>query len=354
MQQQFLGLTMPVFTAFGWAGEEAALNYALSQLEAFIHELHANLSRQMQSYLPYAGLNREIQTVFLATNENIEDDAFIAFFVRPMSLEIQLAITNQAALARSLKSAEETPQRFLELLRDLGPGWSLYIKQMEVDPESDKRTSYQDLFKDEVSVLDDETAAAILSRASFLNGEPQWVTPLYLSKRISSEQVAAMGRSVVPVMSEQIDTLAPLVEFLMGKTRAKKNKAKAAARSRAATMVAEAAEQALEPDRQFVYETELKPLHIRRGFINLTAAHWDFFAENARATTREVTVSYEDKVDRDSAVWRLASNDMARLVLGDAARSWLEETFAPEERIQLVATKRDDDKIEIVLGPVTS
>lgn len=354
MQQQFLGLTMPVFTAFGWAGEEAALNYALSQLEAFIHELHVNLSRQMQSYLPHAGLSREIQTVFLATNENIEDDAFIAFFVRPMSLEIQLAITNQAALARSLKSAEEAPQRFLELLRELGPGWSLYIKQMEVDPESDKRTSYQDLFKDEVSALDDETAAALFSRASFLNSEPQWVTPLYISKRIPSEQVAAMGRSVIPVMAEQIEELTPLVEFLMGKTRAKKNKAKAAARSKAATMVAEAAEQDVEPDRQFIYETELKPLHIRRGFINLTAAHWDFFAESARATTRAVTVSFEEKVDRDSAVWRLASNDMARLVLGDSARNWLEETFAPDERIQLVATKRDDDNIEIVLGPVAS
>jgi hypothetical protein len=110
----------------------------------------------------------------------------------------------------------------------------------------------------------------------------------------------------------------------------------------------------VEPDRQFVYETELKPLHIRRGFINLTAAHWDFFAESARATTREVTVFFEDRVDRDSAVWRLASNDMARLVLGDAARNWLEETFAPDECIQLVATKRDDDTIEIVLGPVAS
>jgi hypothetical protein len=45
---------------------------------------------------------------------------------------------------------------------------------------------------------------------------------------------------------------------------------------------------------------------------------------------------------------------MARLVLGEAARNWLEETFAPDERIQLVATKRDDDRIEIVLGPVSS
>jgi hypothetical protein len=353
MQQQFLGLTMPVFTAFGWAGEEAALNYALSQLEAFVHELHANISRSIQSFLPYAGLNRDIQTVFLATNEQIEDDVFIAFFVRPMSLEIQLGLTNAAALSRALKSAEAAPERFRELLQDLEPGWSLHIKQMEVDPETDKRTSYQDLYKDEIEALDEETTAALVSRAAFLNGEPQWVTPLYISKRIPSEQVAAMGRSVVPVIGEQIDALLPLLEFLMGRTRSKKGKAKAAARSKAATAVAEATDEDLEPGRQFVYETVLKPLHLRRGFINLTASHWDFFAENARATTREVIVRFEDKTDRSSAIWRLASNDMARLVLGDAARDWLEETFSADETIKLVATRRDDDQIEIVLGPAS-
>jgi hypothetical protein len=353
MQQQFLGLTMPVFTAFGWAGEEAALNYALSQLEAFIHELHANISRSIQNFLPYAGLNRDIQTVFLATNEQIEDDVFIAFFVRPMSLEIQVGLTNAAALSRALKSAEAAPERFRELLQELEPGWSLHIKQMEVDPESDKRTSYQDLYKDEMTALDEETAAALVSRAAFLNGEPQWVTPIYISKRIPSEQVAAMGRSVVPVIGDQIDSLLPLLESLMGRTRTKKGKAKAAARSKAATAVAEATDEALEPGRQFVYETLLKPLHLRRGFINLTAGHWDFFAENARATTREVIVRFEEKTDRGSAVWRLASNDMARLVLGDAARDWLEETFTADETIKLVATRRDDDQIEIVLGPAS-
>ena len=30
---QFNGLTMPVFTAFGWAGEETAIQFALSQLD---------------------------------------------------------------------------------------------------------------------------------------------------------------------------------------------------------------------------------------------------------------------------------------------------------------------------------
>ena len=41
--EEFTGLGMPVFTAFGWAGEETAQKYAYSQLEQFIALLHANL-----------------------------------------------------------------------------------------------------------------------------------------------------------------------------------------------------------------------------------------------------------------------------------------------------------------------
>ena len=32
---QFAGLTMPVFSAFGWSGEETAINFALDQLQMF-------------------------------------------------------------------------------------------------------------------------------------------------------------------------------------------------------------------------------------------------------------------------------------------------------------------------------
>ena len=48
----FTGLSMPVFTAFGWAGEENAINYALDQLEQFVHLLHNNLSRQAKGDSP--------------------------------------------------------------------------------------------------------------------------------------------------------------------------------------------------------------------------------------------------------------------------------------------------------------
>jgi hypothetical protein len=108
----------------------------------------------------------------------------------------------------------------------------------------------------------------------------------------------------------------------------------------------------IDPDSQFVYVTHMQPLHIRRGFINLTPQHWDFFARTARSTTRDVRVLYEDKVDEASSVWRLASNDMVRIVVSDAVRVWLEETFEPEDKVQVLATKLDDEEIEVVLEPV--
>lgn len=350
MQEQFVGLTMPVFAAFGWAGEEAALKYALSQLEEFVRELHVTLPRGVQHYLPFYGLNRESQTAYLAAKENPEDDLYIAFFARPMSLEIQLAMIDEMTLSRALKAAEAQPERFLQFLKDLGSDWTLHLKQMELDDDREIRTSYQDLFKDEVAALDEETMTSLISRASFLTNEPQWVVPMLLSRRFPSEQIAAMGRTVVDVMAEQIGMMLPLFELLTGKVRAKKTK-KVQARNVAATKLAEATEADVDPDKQFIFETQLKPLHIRRGFINLTPGHWDFFAQSARATTREVRVAFEERVDRESSIWRLASNDVARLVLGEAARNWLEDTFAPEDRVQLVATKQDDGEIEIVLGP---
>ena len=70
----FTGLSMPVFTAFGWAGQETAINYALEQLELFINALHNNLSRQARADLPFAGLSRTNRSVFLAADETTEAD----------------------------------------------------------------------------------------------------------------------------------------------------------------------------------------------------------------------------------------------------------------------------------------
>ena len=73
--QEFTGLSMPVFTAFGWAGEETAINFALSQLELFIRELHNNLPRSVQEKLPAAGINRESQTFDLTLSRDIIDQS---------------------------------------------------------------------------------------------------------------------------------------------------------------------------------------------------------------------------------------------------------------------------------------
>lgn len=337
---------MPVFTAFGWAGEEQALKYAISQLEEFIRRLHANLPRRAQTNLPFFGLDRGSQSVYLATEKDAEEGAYIAFHARPLSFEIQLAIADQMALSRAWSAIDQEPQRWRKFLQELEGEWTLHVKQMELE-ESGERTSYQDLFKDSVPELTEESAESVASRANFLNGEPQWVVPMYVSRRLSAEQVATMGTAILDVIAEQVEQLMPLLEFLTGKTPAKK--AKKAPTPKKAKKVTEAD---LDPESQFVHVARLKPLHLRRGFINLTPQHWEFFAQSARATTREVKVNFEDTVDLESAVWRLSSNDMARIVLGDAAREWLQETFGPDDQVQIVATELDDDEIEIRLEPI--
>lgn len=348
MQQQFVGLTMPVFIAFGWAGEETALKFALSQLEQFIGRLHADMSRQAQTHLPFFGMNPESQSVYLASNQDPEEGVYIAFNARPMSLEIQLAITNQMALSKALKAAAAQPQRWRQLLQDLGAEWQLHVKQMQVDEESAERSSYQDLFKDSVASFDADVAESVASRAQFLNGEPQWVTPLYLSKRLPSEQVAVMNTDVVRVMAGEIERLIPVLEFMMGRVQMTKTK-----QTKKKTPVAQrVSPDELDPERQFVYVTSLKPLHLRRGFVNLTPQHWDFFARNARATTRSIVLNYEGRVDNDSAVWHLSSNDMARIVLSEPARDWMYENFEPEDKVQVRATLLDNDEIEVVLEAV--
>lgn len=338
---------MPVFTAFGWAGEEQALKFALSQLEEFIRQLHASLPRRAQSNLPFFGLDKDSQSVYLASEKDAEEGAYIAFYARPLSLELQLAITDQMALSQAWSAADQEPERWRKFLLDLEGEWSLHVKQMQVDDESGERTSYQDLFKDDAEALDEEASESVSSRANFLNGEPQWVVPMFVSRRISAEQAAAMGKAIVDVMAEQIEQLMPLFEFLTGKTPAKKAKVK-----EPKPKAKKVTEEELDPESQFVHVAQLKPLHIRRGFINLTPRHWDFFAESARATTRDVKINFEDTIDLESAVWRLSSNDMARIVLGDAARTWLQESFGPGDKIQIVATELDDDEIEIRLEPI--
>jgi hypothetical protein len=352
--RQFTGLTMPVFTAFGWAGEENAINFALGELEQFIHVLQARLPREIQGVLAVAGLDQAAQSVYLATSENVESDVYIAFHARPANLELVMAVTDQKVLARALKLAESNPDLWHRLVTELGPEWSLRLQQMQVDEENETTSHYQDLFKDSVEQLKPEAATALAAKAAFLNAEPGWVTPLFVSRRFDAEQVALMGTAVLQIVSEQIELLMPLFRFLTGQTRRQaaakaRSKGRAAAREKAAEP---AAEPEVEPLEKFTYLAELKPLHLQRGFINLTSHHWPFFAINARTETRPVTVYYDGRYDRKSAVWRLVPDDQARLVLSPAVHEWLEDNFVPEDKISIIAKKLDEQEIQIDLDHV--
>ncbi len=342
---------MPVFTAFGWAGEETAIKYALSQLELFVQELHRALPRNAQEKFPFYGLSKENQSVYLSAAEMVGDDAFISFFARPMSLELQLGITNEAVLGKIYAQAEKEAVLWHRLVTEPGPEWSLRVQQMQVDEDSGETTHYQDLFKDSVAALDEATSVAVMSKAAYLNADPRWLVPFYFSRRFDSERVSAMGQAITQVMSEQIGLLIPILDFLTGKTGRKKAKPKARARTAVETAVE--LEEA-EPDsaEMFTYVAELKPLHLRQGFVNLTPKHWPFFQINSRTETRQVTVYYEGIYDKECSVWRLLPNDRARLVLSPALHDWLEENFAAQDQIQVTARKLVDDEIQITLRPV--
>jgi hypothetical protein len=350
---QFNGLQMPVFTAFGWAGEEKAIEFALSQLENFITNLYFYLHRDIQAQFPYHGLDKVSQSVYLSTHENPDEGLYIAFNARPMSLELSLGMTDKALLVKAYKSLEAAPATFYQLVTDLGESWNLHLQQMEYDEEKGAASSYQDVFKDSVMKLDPDSTAAILSRAAFLNSEPQWLIPFYLSERIDSEKASAMGPAILKVMSERISSLMPIVKMLTGKPRRSKAKAKAAeTRKRAATPIEDTTirqpSESADLER-FTYVSELKPLHIKKGFVNLTPNHWPFFAVNARTEVREVSVKYEEKINKKSAVWRLVPNDQARIVLAPQVQEWLEENFGSNDRIQITAIKLNDNDIQITL-----
>ncbi len=348
---KFTGLAMPVFTAFGWAGEEAALQYALSQLELFVASLHQQLPPELKDRFSHYGFSAAGQSVYLATNEDVESAANISFVARPASLELQLLFTDKKVLAKGLKLAVADPARWHRLVTELGPDWSLRLQQLERNEETGEATHYQDLFKESVAQFDEDTAADVMSKAVYLNGEDKWEIAFSLNYRFPSEQCAAMRLAILDVVTERIKTLIPLLTFFTGRVFKKASKRKGRKR-KATAVVAEAEtseEDAIDNDEQFTYVADLKPLHLRRGFINLLPKHWPFFAINSRTTTRPVTVYYEGIYDKNSAVWRLVSNDQARLVLSPIVHLWLEENFDANDRMKVVARKMDDDEIQISL-----
>jgi hypothetical protein len=351
---QFNGLTMPVFTAFGWAGEENAIKFALAQLEVFIDELYRSLPREVQTLFPHYGVNRQAQSIFLAMEEEPSQGLFIAFYARPLSLEISLGVTDKGTLGKAYRFAQQQPDTFFELLQNLETGWTVRIQQMEYDNSSGTGTHYGDLLKEGVLSLNPTELTAATERASYLNSEDAWVVPLYVSQRTDSEKIAAMAKAAIKHVNQTIIDLVPLTRFLSGQ---KAKKAKPRAAKTAAPVAAEPEEVTVSQPvlkdvvDQFTYVSELQPLHIRRGFINLTPKHWPFFSVNVRTEIRDITVRYGDQVDRRSSVWRLVPNDQARIVLSPPVQHWLEDHFQPNEQIEVTAVKQDEDKIVITLRP---
>lgn len=350
--QPFTGLTMPVFAAFGWAGQEAAVKYALEQLETFIRTLHGRLPRSLHAEFPYAGLSRANQTVYMAANEAIESDMHMVFITRPMSMEVQLVFSDKKVTGKALKLAETQPAMAHRLITELGAHWSFRIQQMQVDEDSGEASHYQDLFKDEVVNLDEDTAVTLLKKASYLNSEDKWITPIYVSRRFDAEQISVMGGAVFDVMIKELEKLLPLIHFLKGQKASKGPKAKAKTRPKAKTSDAAepmATTTAIDLETGFTYVTDIKPLYLRKGFVNMAPEYWEFFATSSRTETRGVTVYYDGIYDKDSSVWRIQSSDMVRLVLSQSVHHWLEDNFSANDHIQMVVKRLDNDDIQVSL-----
>lgn len=360
--RDFSGLTMPVFTAFGWAGEEAALKFALSQLETFIQMLYARLPGPARDQFAYYGLSNESQNVYLAAAESYERDAFIAFNARPMSFEVQLGLVDKTTLSKGLAAINKDPVVAHHLITQLDPTWTLRVQQMQIDEETGERAHHLDLFKDSVNEFTEDGAQEVFSRAAYLNEEDKWVTPIYLSLRLPSERASAMGITLLSVCTDLVMALLPISALLTGhkpkKPRATKSSAKAKSTKLATAENVFDPTAPREPDvigpsqqlaESFSYVAELKPLHIRRGFVNLTPGHWPFFASSARAETRGVTVVFGGRQDRNCSVWRLQPDDQARLVLGPQVHDWLEENFGASESIRVTARKIDANEIRVTL-----
>ncbi len=354
---RFTGLTMPVFSAFGWTGEETALNFAMEHLELFLNTLYAILPRDIQTFFPTHGLDREGQSVYLAVNDQPETDLHIAFYARPMSLETSLILTDKAMLTKAYKLALRQSNTFHSLLVDLGSGWNLGLQQMEYESDAGTATSYQDLYKDSIQKLSAEDSDSLIEKAVFLSGENQWLIPLSINRRDDSEKVSAMGAAIVDRVAEYVANLMPLARLLSGQVKEQRVKTQSETEiiERPRTVIEQTtikkASDAAKLE-EFIYVSELKPLHIRRGFINLTSKHWPFFALNARTETRSAIVKYDDQSDENCTVWRLVPSDQARIVLSPPVHDWLEENAQANDQVQITAIKTDNQNIEITLAVV--
>ena len=353
----FTGLSMSVFTAFGWAGELNALKFALGQLHDFIHTLRPKLGRDAQRLFAHCGLDEESRTVYLAINPAVEEEPHLRFAASPSYFEMRLSITQRTPLVRGLKTAEADAVLWHRQVAELGTEWQLHIQQFQVDEETGSMTNYQDVFKGGLAEWDLQASTAATSRALFLNNDPRWLATFHLYRRWKAEPISIMGEKLIGVMSQEVDRLMPVVTrfALPLKPAANKRRGGRAPRPQPVaeqipTPISQASPTAA--PTQFTYTAELKPLHIRKGFINLTAEHWPFFTDSVRLNSRPVTLYYAGKYDKETTVWRLQPEEIARIVLGEKVQGWFAKTFDGRTQVKVTATKLPQDEIQINLSQV--
>lgn len=350
----FIGLPLPVFSAFGWAGEAQAVKYAVEQLEQFIVLTHATMGRDTQTILPHRGYDATDKSVFLGRDLETAQNLYITYMAKPMALRTSINLTNRTALQVAFKTIQKQHDAWIKALGEMGENWEVRFQKMEYNPETGEAVHYEDLYNDKVAQLTASTSAELVDTMLYLNSEDKWIVPITFMKKASSEFVSAMGASVTDVMAKELDDMLVLLRLLTGSTAKAKSGAKATKKTTTvkkkskATSASAVAENKAE---SFTYSTTIKPIHLRKGFINLTPAHWPFFSLSARASTRDVTLIYDGHVDKAGSVWRLVEDDRARLVLSDKAHKWVEDNFTGGDQIQLTATKTGSEieiKLELV------
>ena len=348
----FLGLTMPVFTAFGWAGEETAVKFALEQMKEFVAAMQGTLTREAQMAFPHHGLDSETQGVYLAHALETDSDVYMTYHARPMALRMAVHLNDRNGLNRGFTTIQKHPDAWVKALNELGDAWEVRFQQMEYNPDTNEATHYKDLHRGPVSEMTAELSAELVDRMVYLNGEEKWLAPVTLTRSYSSEFIAAMNTGVSAELGAEInETLMPVLRLLLGttgakgarKTSTKTTKARKKSKTTSARAVSE------NQVEEFTYVSVIKPLHLRKGFVNLTPAHWAFFAINSRTVTHPITLSYDGNVDKDSAMWRLVPSDMVRLVLSDKASAWFSDNFSSGNEAQLTVRKVAPREIEVKL-----
>jgi len=349
---EFNGLTMPVFNAFGWIQKDDVIEFALDQLQQFATDLYKNLPRDLQLLFPYYGLDKETQGVYLARTNNISDDIYITFYAKPKSLRMAINMNAQSTIGKSMSSVQENLNVWVKTMLSIMGDWEVTAQQLEVNEKNNEMLLYKELYKDAPKNLSMAASTELIERMIYLQEDPKYTMGFVITKNWPSQFIAGMGEKVGKQIALELTEVAPVIMQLAGgvkfAAKKKETKKRTVAKRQKATSATAVKENQIE---QFTYHATLKPLHIRKGFINMTPAHWPFFSKTARTEVRDITVRYETTVDKKSSVWRMVPNDMARIVLSDQTQRWLSNTFSADEQIQINAIK-NGDIIELELQQV--